>query len=92
MRRAWLTGIALVIASAGPVSAQPQTVNRTAHGQPDTDIRVGVYANVRPDCTAGPLPSIQLDLARSTARSTGETPANATCGSLGSPQPSPPTS
>lgn len=60
MPRAWLTGIALVIASAGPVSAQPQTVNRAAHGQPDTDIRVGVYANVRPDCTTGPLPSIQL--------------------------------
>jgi len=24
------------------------------------DIRVGVYVNVRPDCTSGPLPSIQL--------------------------------
>ena len=29
-------------------------------GQPDTDIRVGVYVNIRPDCTTGPLPSIQL--------------------------------
>ncbi|MGA7185141.1 MAG: hypothetical protein WBY67_17895, partial [Pseudolabrys sp.] len=26
----------------------------------NTDIRVGVYVNVRPDCTSGPLPSIQL--------------------------------
>src|SRR5262245_25224694 len=60
MPRAWLTGIALIIASAVPVSAQQQTVNRAAHGQPDTDIRVGVYANIRSDCTTGPLPSIQL--------------------------------
>ena len=37
-----------------------QTVNRTASGQPDTDIRVGVYVSIRPDCTSGPLPSIQL--------------------------------
>jgi hypothetical protein len=37
-----------------------QSVNRTASGQPDTDIRVGVYVSVRPDCTSGPLPSIQL--------------------------------
>ena len=85
MRRAWLTGIALVIASAGPVSAQPQTVNRTAHGQPDTDIRVGVYANVRPDCTAGPLPSIQLTSPPEHGKVTVRTPANATCGSSGEP-------
>jgi hypothetical protein len=37
-----------------------QAVDRTANGQADTDIRVGVYANVQPDCTSGPLPSIQL--------------------------------
>src|SRR5262245_35234998 len=59
MSRTWLTGIALIIA-AGPVFAQQQTGNRAAQGQPDTDIRVGVYANIRPDCTTGPLPSIQL--------------------------------
>ena len=40
--------------------AQLQTVNRTVNGQRDTDIRVGVYVNVKPDCTSGPLPSIQL--------------------------------
>src|SRR5262245_8426712 len=55
-----------VIAAAAAVvcitsaSAQVQSVSRTASGAPDTDIRVGVYINVRPDCTAGPLPSIQL--------------------------------
>jgi hypothetical protein len=60
MNRRWLTCIALVIGSSLPVSAQAQTVDRTANGQPDTDIRVGVYANIRSDCTSGPLPSIQL--------------------------------
>ena len=41
-------------------AAQVQTVSRSANGKPDTDIRVGVYVNVKPDCTSGPLPSIQL--------------------------------
>ena len=56
----WLTWAAVVIGSSATVLAQVQTVNRVANGQPDTDIRVGVYTNVQPDCTPGPLPSIQL--------------------------------
>jgi hypothetical protein len=60
MHRFWLVCAALVIASSAPLSAQDQVENRTASGQPDTDIRVGVYLNVKPDCTSGPLPSIQL--------------------------------
>jgi hypothetical protein len=51
------TLIAVCITSA---SAQVQNVNRRASGKPNTDIRVGVYVHVRPDCTPGPLPSIQL--------------------------------
>ena len=60
MRCLWSVFPALVVACITPASAQVQSVNRTASGQPDTDIRVGVYVNVRPDCTSGPLPSIQL--------------------------------
>jgi len=60
MNRLLLTHAALVILCGAPVSAQTQTVNRTVSGQPDTDIRVGVYVNVKPDCTSGPLPAIQL--------------------------------
>ena len=59
-RVASFTWALLAFVSSAPVLAQVQTVNRMANGQPDTDIRVGVYANVRPDCTPGPLPSIQL--------------------------------
>src|SRR5215469_67922 len=59
MRRVWSV-IAAVVVCITSASAQVQSVNRTASGAPDTDIRVGVYVNVRPDCTSGPLPSIQL--------------------------------
>src|SRR5262245_17644928 len=60
MRWLWSAVPALVVACISSVPAQEQSVNRTASGQPNTDIRVGVYVNVRPDCTSGPLPSIQL--------------------------------
>jgi hypothetical protein len=56
----WSVVAIVVVGCITPASAQVQNVNRTASGQPDTDIRVGVYVNVRPDCTSGPLPSIQL--------------------------------
>jgi hypothetical protein len=51
---------ALLIASTLFAAAQVQAVSRSANGQPDTDIQLGAYANVKPDCTSGPLPSIQL--------------------------------
>jgi hypothetical protein len=60
MRWLWSAVPALVVACISSAPAQEQSVNRTASGQPNTDIRVGVYVNVRPDCTSGPLPSIQL--------------------------------
>src|SRR3954465_11707813 len=56
----WLTVAAFVLVCSTLGSAEAQTVNRTANGQPDTETRVGVYVNVQPDCTSGPLPSIQL--------------------------------
>jgi hypothetical protein len=40
--------------------AQAPTVERSFKGQADKDVRVGVYANVQPDCTSGPLPTIRL--------------------------------
>ena len=59
-RHRWLTAAALVLACGTPISAEVQSVNRMASGQPGKDIQVGIYVNVRPDCTSGPLPSIQL--------------------------------
>ena len=60
MRCLWSVIAAVVVAFTTSASAQEQSVSRVARGAPNTDIRVGVYLNVRPDCTSGPLPSIQL--------------------------------
>jgi hypothetical protein len=59
-RIAYLRWAAVVLGCSAPALAQVQTTDRAANGQPGTEIRVGVYVNVRPDCTSGPLPSIQL--------------------------------
>jgi hypothetical protein len=40
--------------------AQDQAVERQAKGSPDKDIQIGMYINVKPDCTSGPLPTIRL--------------------------------
>jgi hypothetical protein len=58
-------GLALVmfVGFCGWASAQDKTVDRTAQGQAGKDVRVGVYVNVQPDCTSGPLPSIRLSSA-----------------------------
>lgn len=42
------------------VWAQDQVVERQAKGPPNQDIRLGIYMNVKPDCTSGPLPTIRL--------------------------------
>jgi len=40
--------------------AQISTTQREVKGKSGQDIRVGVFANVLPDCTSGPLPTIRL--------------------------------
>lgn len=52
----FLTGI------AGGVAAQEQsrTVERTVKSVPNKDTQIGVYLNVQPDCSSGPLPTIRL--------------------------------
>lgn len=51
-----LIGTAPVIALA----QQPTTVERNAKGQTAKNIQVGLYINVKPDCSSGPLPTIRL--------------------------------
>jgi hypothetical protein len=58
-----LMGAVLLTAFCTGVRGQVETVDRTASGQAGKDIRVGVYVNVRPDCTSGPLPAIRLSVA-----------------------------
>jgi len=60
MKRLRLAIVLLFLLGLPPATAQVVATTHTANGQPDTDIRVGVFLNVLPDCTSGPLPSIQL--------------------------------
>jgi hypothetical protein len=65
-RRRALLAIGAIAAFGLLSSAQPQAqaetraVERTARGPADKEIRIGVYINIRPDCSSGPLPSIRL--------------------------------
>jgi hypothetical protein len=45
-----------------PVWAQDavQMVERSVKAAPNKDTQIGVYLNVLPDCTSGPLPTIRL--------------------------------
>lgn len=43
-----------------PALAQTATVERSAKGAAAANIQVGLYLNVKPDCTSGPLPAIRL--------------------------------
>jgi hypothetical protein len=45
--------------TAAPVSPET-TVERAVRAQPNRATQVGVYLNVLPDCTSGPLPTIRL--------------------------------
>jgi len=52
--------LALLCQSVLAAHAQGDTAERQLNAQPGRDLRVAVYADIRPDCTAGPLPSIRL--------------------------------
>lgn len=62
--RSTLVWSALFVPPGLPAMAfaqQPPTkVERSAKGPTAKNIQVGLYINVRPDCTSGPLPTIRL--------------------------------
>src|SRR5262249_16575055 len=39
---------------------ETQTVERRVKALPNRDTQIGLYVNVKPDCTSGPLPTIRL--------------------------------
>jgi hypothetical protein len=57
---------AAIVGSNGPADAQnqaqpeTQTIERSVKTTPNKDTQIGLYINVRPDCTSGPLPTIRL--------------------------------
>jgi hypothetical protein len=53
-------GAAAFTGCLGAAHAQTQAVERTVKTAPNKDTQIGVYVNVLPDCTSGPLPTIRL--------------------------------
>jgi hypothetical protein len=53
-------GVATFMAWMGTANAQTQMVERSVKAVPNKDTQIGVYLNVLPDCTSGPLPTIRL--------------------------------
>src|SRR5438876_8248586 len=63
MKRLFLAFIlAVLMGGTGAVWAQSavQMVERSIKALPNRDTQIGVYLNVLPDCTSGPLPTIRL--------------------------------
>jgi hypothetical protein len=61
MRRVSLAfAVAALTGWMGVATAQTRTVERSVKAVPNKHTRIGVYLNVRPDCTSGPLPTIRL--------------------------------
>lgn len=58
----------LLALSAAPLSAETALVDRSVKAQSGRDVRVGVFASMKPDCTSGQLPTVRLK----------ETPKNGT--------------
>jgi hypothetical protein len=52
--------ISFLLAGASTSAFAQNVVERTAKGLPGKDVRIGLYINLEPDCTSGPLPVIRL--------------------------------
>jgi hypothetical protein len=53
-------GMTILMAVMGGANAQTQLIERSVKTAPNKDTQIGVYLNVLPDCTSGPLPTIRL--------------------------------
>jgi len=51
---------AMLLLGALAAHAQDDVVERQLKAAPGRDVRVGVFTDIRPDCTSGPLPAIRL--------------------------------
>ena len=58
--RGILLGLTLWAGAMAVANAQTQMVERSFKAAPNKDTQIGVYLNVLPDCTSGPLPTIRL--------------------------------
>jgi hypothetical protein len=60
--RFWMLAISALLLAAFVelAAAQVETKERTVKAQPGQDLRIGVFASIRPDCKSGVLPTIKL--------------------------------
>jgi hypothetical protein len=58
-RHALVAATALLLGTLA-ADAQDEVVERQLKASPGRDVRVGVFTDIRPDCTSGPLPAIRL--------------------------------
>ncbi len=60
MSRCWLAAVGMLCLSGVAADAQTDRLEREVKAAAGHDVRVGIYTNIRPDCTSGPLPAIRL--------------------------------
>jgi hypothetical protein len=60
MHQLCLAAAILLCVVAAPADAQNNMVQRGVKAAPGKDTRVGLYTDIRPDRTTGPLPAIRL--------------------------------
>jgi hypothetical protein len=60
MKRRILAWIVLLLALPAVVHAQTSTIERQVKGTSNANINAGIFASLRRDCTAGPLPVVRL--------------------------------
>jgi hypothetical protein len=55
-----VAAIGLAALAASPLAAQTATQERTVKAQSGREVRVAVFASMKPDCTPGRLPTVRL--------------------------------
>lgn len=64
MKPFFLAPICILLALPAPALAQTTTerptVERQVKGKPEANINAGIFATIKNDCTAGPLPAVRL--------------------------------
>ena len=60
LRRRSFAASMLLCIGAFAAYAQDDVVERQLKATPGRDVRAGVFTDIRPDCTSGPLPAIRL--------------------------------
>jgi hypothetical protein len=50
----------LLLGLSGAALAQQKAVDRQFKGEPETDIKVGIFTSIHRNCTAAPLPVVRL--------------------------------